>query len=392
MLARLIGSIVQRLGPRAQALWHRVYYTLPRPHEELGTIDRIGFLLHTPELVNHYKCVWEVLPDDSFDIVVSHPMADIPAEYRPWQQRIVSAASVLAAKKRYRYLVSNHPIHYGKKPLIVDLGEINVRFMYAAGKSGWNLREWNTLYDVIMCFGPYHAEQFSRVCGARVVQMGYPRFDRYFTTPLDKAAALARLGCDPAKKTVVWLPTWGKLSSVGWFDAEISALTAEWNVVVKVHPLMPGREPEKLKALERHRFTTLITDASDNMPLYQLADFMLFDYGGPPFAGVYSDKDMLLLNVPGAESDELTGGGSPDIEIRKHLVSVNPGEEAVARALAADGVWESQRESRRQLRDTYFAPYFGTSAKRAAEILLGLGDLGLSPGSGPRIEKGQQKW
>jgi hypothetical protein len=171
---------------------------------------------------------------------------------------------------------------------------------------------------------------------------------------------------------VVWLPTWKALSSVSYFDAEISALTVRYNVVVKLHPLMPGSEPERVEALRQHHFTHLITDTSDNLPLYQIADFMLFDYGGPPLAGIYTNKNFILLNVEAAAADELTGEDSPDITIRRHLVNVNSGDKAIAELLADSSLWEQQDPVRRALRKTYFAPYYGFSSNVAANALLNL--------------------
>lgn len=336
--------------------------------------NRIGFLIHNLELVNHYACVWDILPEDSFDVVLhGDAVGTEPAFFNDhWKCNVVNADDVICSSARYPYLVSNHAVELSEIPLIKQLGRVNIRFMYAAGKSGWNLSDWNKLYDVIFCFGPYHAAKFSDSTESVVLQMGYPRFDRYFTQQPDRDDLHARYGCDPSKKTVVWLPTWKTLSSVTYFDVEISALTELYNVIVKLHPLMPESEPERVEVLLRHHFTHVITDSSDNLPLYQLADFMLFDYGGPPLAAIYADKNLILLNVDGAADDDLTGEDSPDITIRRHLVNVNSADNAIAELLADTSLWEQQRPVRRALRKTYFAPYFGFSSQVAANALLNM--------------------
>jgi hypothetical protein len=336
-------------------------------------INRIGFLIHTLEMVNHYASVWDLLPEGSFDVLLYGDAAEtVPTFFENWKCNVVNAENVIRSGNRYLYLVSNHPVDLSGTPLIKKLGCISVRFMYAAGKLRHNLSKWNSLYDVILCFGPYHANLFLENTDAVVAQMGYPRFDRYFTQQPDMAALYAQYACEPAKKTVVWLPTWKALSSVSYFDAEISALTDRYNVVVKLHPLMPGSEPERVEALRQHHFTHLITDTSDNLPLYQIADFMLFDYGGPPLAGIYTNKNFILLNVEAAAADELTGEDSPDITIRRHLVNVNSGDKAIAELLADSSLWEQQDPVRRALRKTYFAPYYGFSSNVAANALLNL--------------------
>lgn len=337
---------------------------------------RLAFLLQSLELVNHYAAVWDLLPQGGFDVLL-HGVDEAAGRQAlaAWRCGVVTTEMVLAEGRKYACLVSNHPVEGGEPPLIRRLAERNVRFMYAAGKSGWNLSEWNRLYDLILCFGPHHAAAFSARTDGLVIQMGYPRFDRYFNEQVDRDALCGRFGCNPAKETVVWLPTWKELSSVGHFDEEISALTDRYNVVVKLHPLMSEAEPERVESLRKHRFSCLLTDSTDNLPLYQLADYMLFDFGGPPLAAIYCDKKMLLLDVPGALADPLLGPDSPDVAIRSQLGSLEPGGGAIARCLASPAHWEAQVPMRKALRRTYFAPHFGFSAAVAANALLRLDTL-----------------
>lgn len=338
--------------------------------------ERLGFLLHSLELVNHYGSVWDLMEPGSFEVVLHGPTPEASAAMlAPWGCTVRTSAKLLASGEVYDWLVSNHPVEVGERPLIRQLAQRQVRFMYAAGKSGWNLASWNALYDVILCFGPHHQALLAEASRATVVQMGYPRFDRYFNEQPEGAALQARYGCDPSRPTVVWLPTWKSLSSVGHFDDEIGALAGHYNVVAKLHPLMVEQEPERVAALRRQPLTRLITDTEDNLPLYQLADFMLFDYGGPPLAAVYADKPLLLLDVPGAQDEELLGADSPDLVIRQHLPSVTPADRAIAARLCDPATWASQREARRALRARYFAPYYGFSADVAASALSRLPQL-----------------
>jgi len=354
----------------------RPWGTLPRG-SSATEIARIGFLIHEMELINHYASVWDLLPAGSFDVLLTDAADQIENRqvFSRWPCTAYSAGDVLARDEYYRYLVSNHPIELGERPLIKRLGQTNVRFMYAAGKSGWNLSEWNNLYDVIMCFGPYHAANFAHCSSASIVQMGYPRFDRYFNEAVDRAALCQRFGCDPEKPVVVWLPTWKTLSSVGWYDEEISALMDHYNVLVKLHPLMASSEPDRVRALAERPLTRLITEVEDNVPLYQLADFMLFDYGGPPLAAIYTDKRSVLLNVPGVDTDALAGSDSPDVALRRSLVNVGPGDAGIRSILEDQKGWEQQAEVRRSLRRQYFAPHYGISSQVAAHYLQNLAAL-----------------
>lgn len=344
--------------------------------------NRLAFLLHTLELCNHFGPVWDALPKGSFDVLyIGLQETQVQQALKRWQCGISDVNELLASGTRYSFLISNHPVVFTETPLIKRLANWNVRFMYAAGKSGWNLSDWNRLYDVIMSFGPYHSNAFSSISDATIVQMGYPRFDRYFNERPDRADLLSRYACDPSRKTVVWLPTWKELSSVSWFDEQVSELTSEYNVVIKLHPLMSEQEPGRVLRLQKYHFDCLITDASDNLPLYQLADYMLFDYGGPPMAAIYADKNLLLLNVPGAEFDPLTGSNSTDIQIRKVFGSVNLADRCIKSRLADADMWATQAKLRKQLRKVFFAPYYGFSAGVAANALMRLETMVENTGS-----------
>lgn len=336
---------------------------------------RYGFLMHIPELFNHYRAIWRRLPTGSFEVVNAGTGADgaeIAALAHMEGVSCADVAQVEAAKARYEVLISNHPIDpSGPMPLIRRIGHVNVRLMYSVGKAGWNLREWNQLYDLILCFGPYQREALAAVTGATIVEVGYPRFDTFFEFEPRRRVLLEGMNGDPGKRTVVWLPTWKNLSSVGWHDAAMAALTDEYNVFVKLHPLMSQQEPDKVATLRSLGFTQVIADSSDNIPLYVVADWLVCDYGGPAFGAIYADRNVLLLDVPEAEADPMLGEASPDLLIRQVIPHIAPGAAQGLRAILTDAaLWNEQRRVRHELRAAFFAPHFGYSAAVAAEALL----------------------
>jgi hypothetical protein len=266
-------------------------------------------------------------------------------------------------------LVSNHPVDPSGAALITRLGTLNVRMMYAVGKAGWNLSWWNRLYDAVLCFGPYHAEALGAFPAAKL-QVGYPRFDAFFSLQEERDALLRRFDCDPERRTVVWLPTWKSLSSVGHYDDVIASLRPRFNVVLKLHPLMASEQPEIIAAVRTLGLNHVIADATDNIPLYVIADWILCDYGGPAFGAIHADRNLLLLNVPGAADDELTGKDSPDIRLRETIVNVSPDTRwRIEELLDDENVWLQQQEVRRTLRRTYFAPNEGNASEAAAACL-----------------------
>jgi len=132
--------------------------------------------------------------------------------------------------------------------------------------------------------------------------------------------------------------------------------------------LMVHDDPKRVDELSKLGLTAIIQDARDNIPLYQVADTMLFDYGGPPFGGIYTRKRFVLLNVPGALDDPWTGPDSSDIALRSFFRNVDPGSGELQR-LMEDDSWVEHHEACQTLSDMYFAPFQGSSAAAAAAAI-----------------------
>ena len=336
-------------------------------------LDRIGFLIHNPELINHFHSVWKHLPADSVEVAVTgKEQKDFDAVAASCERHQIvwrDAREILARKERYTTLVSTLPEHFlrgADSPYLPkSIGRFNLRFMYANGKAGWNFQKWNQIYDAILCYGPYQAEQLDFCHETLKIQMGYPRFDRFFNQPIDRAARLRELKLDPARKTIVWLPTWSSLSSIDLFAPAIEKLQQKYNVIVKPHPITITDEPARMRTLES--FHCLIREHIDNVELFQLADFLLCDYGGSAFGGIYTDKNILLLDLPNAAADPFTGEDSSDIWLRKVIPHVNALEaHRLEEQLEDSAIWQAQSRVRKRLSQYYFAPFYGYAGEVAA--------------------------
>ncbi len=347
---------------------------------EKHTFKEIGFLVHTAELFVHFGPVWEKLGLDAFQIVV----AGSPFE----NQRILELAKnnsishvlvndVITSGYRYPVMVSNHSItEYAGKPLVSIIGIHQIRFMYALGKGRHNFADWNRCYDIILCFGPYQVEKLKFCADTIKIQMGYPRYDKYFSMQIDEDAFLKQLGCDPGKETILWLPTWKDLSSIDLYADQLSKLSGEYNIIAKTHPLSLEAEPHKIERLTEMPFTAVISNVFDNAYLYKVSDYVLCDYGGPLFGALYLDKNLLLLNIPNPGSDELAGDESPDILVRKDIVNIDPDDACnLGGILKNKALWEEQKAVRQNMRKTFFAPHYGFSSEVAALAIKNAGTI-----------------
>lgn len=340
--------------------------------------DEIGFIIHSPDIYNHFSCVLELMPKGDFEIVAGGDETEAILEIaagRNWPT--TTLADCLNKGIGYKYLVSNHFVEQdGDNYLIQALGARNIRFMYGMGAANWHYAEWNKIYDMILCHGPYQMERLA-FCQDTVLQpIGYPRYDKFFQGTIDGEGLKSLYRCEPAKPTVAWLPSWKELSSVPDFAVAVSELADRYNVLVKPHPLTVSQEPERMDFLRSLPFTAIIDDNTDSVTVYGLADYIIADYGGSMFGALYTDKNLLLLNVPGAEDLADTGDNSEDIVLREHITNLSSSEIDRLPALLADmGVWRQQAEVRKQLRRIFFSPYYGFSARITADILSNLDSI-----------------
>ncbi|BAV78134.1 hypothetical protein PCAU_5925 [Pseudomonas chlororaphis subsp. aurantiaca] len=348
--------------------------TAPKP------FSRLAFFVHTAEMLNHYQAVWSLLGADAFDVVL-HGTHEERAQSRELIGGLGyschGSLDVIKANHRYDVVVSNHSMYdHGSQPMIKALGHRQVRFMYALGKYKHNFSSWNQHYDLILCFGPWQAERLRECCDAVTFQMGYPRYDAYFRETSLQGQHPADLALDPAKKTVLWLPTWMELSSISRFADAMAGLCDRYNVIVKTHPLSAEADPEALKLLEQYPFTEVITRVYDNLTLFRCADYVVSDYGGTAFGALYLDKNLLLLNVPDAEQDALTGEESPDVLLRNDIVNLDPEARwRLADLLGDESLWQQQAAVRQRLRRHYFAPSYGFSAELAVLALRNIENI-----------------
>ncbi len=339
----------------------------------------IAFLVHCAEMINHYRPVWSKLDRDEFIVVILGTEKERELSICSCKQEGVhhtQLEDVLQSRHKFPFLVSNHIIQlHNGLPLIDVIGHKNIRFMYALGKGKHNTSDWNHSYDLFLGFGPFHERQLAQF-KAPVIQIGYPRYDTYFNGLPDLAPLKQQLELDPAKPTLLWLPTWRELSSVPAYADLMATLVTDYNIIVKLHPLTQETEPQILEKLQALPFNAVISSVLDNVFLFAIADKVICDYGGTAFGAIYLDKPLMLLNLPDAHLDDLAGSNSPDINLRKHIVNLDTDNfYRVYDLLQNDDMWLEQQQQRERLRQYYFASYYGTSSDIAAKTIRQAGEI-----------------
>lgn len=368
--------------------------------------DKIGFLLYSRELLYHFEPVLAKLDPAEVDLIVysSYDQTELRARLAELPYAWYDGPELVSQRIGYRLLVSVHvgglvdisarlrsgaTVAYRGYPFRL-LGLFNVRFMFSLGADAWNYHDWNQLYDAFLCFGPHQAQRLAAYAGFKFL-MGYPRYDRLFTAPLPASAKQelqARFGCDSAKPTLLWLrPLLDYYPGQDAFAMALSGLCGDYNVLVKPHPYHTDGPAEALTALQNYPFTALITESIDNLLLFQLADFVICEYGGTIYSALYTDRPLLLFDHPaytGSAREDLMQSDT-DAWLRRHLPHLPPEQASQLPALLADAsLWESQKQIRAWLRELFFAPTYGASAQVGAQLLLQFLTLSRRPGAKPR--------
>tara|TARA_Y100001968_G_scaffold3281_1_gene2757 strand:+ start:1260 stop:3191 length:1932 start_codon:yes stop_codon:yes gene_type:complete len=358
-------------------------------------INKTAFFIYSLSIFNHFKPILEINPSYFEILVPNHLESKKIAKIRNIlnnNTRIRRLSELIKNNLIYESLVSSlgdreyqfvdNTNNLKPKlcaPIIKLAGKKNIRFMYTAGKDKYTiLSYWNKYYDGILCYGSYHEEKFKNKHKIATSQMGYPRFDKYFKPGFERNYLIEKFKCDPKKKTIVWLPTWTRLSSIDKYHKVISSLRIDHNIVVRPHPSMEKTDPVSYKKLFSVNFNYVDNDHdNDNVQLYALADLMLFDYGGPMFGALYLNKNLAFLemNLEAKKHSYLGNLSSED-----YLKSFFPKRIASLENLKSicDYCLENppSENMMKSLREEFFnTNYQGKSAKRAYELLTSDGWL-----------------
>lgn len=270
--------------------------------------------------------------------------------------------------------------NFKKRYFQKTLGVYNVRFMYGLDNGGAKLGEWNNLFDIFFCHGPFDAKLMSDLYKKPVYIMGYPRYDNYLIQMGDenkKQKLMSKFGCAPQKETLLWICTVTEaFSTILTYADEMEALSHEYNIIVRPHPLEitidSGRFNQKVFDIVHKPCFILSADSAQEMSeLYLLADIVVCDYGGSVFSALYLGKKMYLLNNAKFANDLGLNVESMRV-IRKIMPSINDDSPSqLTRLLRDDGYWGRNYQFIDMAR-AYFFENVDVASPRVAEKLTQL--------------------
>jgi hypothetical protein len=236
-----------------------------------------------------------------------------PEEYKEFVRNTLKSANVffrdfesgnLAVGEffaKYNTLVASSMVGYMNHACNKD--KKKVRVMYGLAKDGWAYGLYNAHFDLILCAGPFSESRLSPFYSAKIVSVGEPKLDGLYEDGLssEKARIVSSI-LDRKKKTVLYMPTWGVLSSSKVTIPALLNLLPYYNIVIKIHHMTSLFSSEEMKFLDDDSFIIInefipVTDA------LKLADVVISDNSGSIFDALVAKKKLVLIDtIQGNES------------------------------------------------------------------------------------------
>ncbi len=259
---------------------------------------------------------------------------------------------------------------------------------YGAGKELTFVRSSQSIYDITLDYGERSATLHSYF--SNPVITGNAKFDDWFNNTLNKKQITEleeRL--DPQKKTLLYLPTHGDLSSVDILAEKLESISDMYNIIVKLHYYITREEPERVALLSNKKFL-LYNDDTDLLPLLKKADAVISDNSSVIFDTILADKPILvadfwddtffnedhreLKEVPRGIAGALTFSESIEQEIKRQnqVVTLKKNESLSTKILETLEDTEEMSSNRKLLREKLFSFNDGNCGRRGADVILKL--------------------
>lgn len=313
-------------------------------------------------------CNCELLVSDMVPKALLDEMADLLANLNEPRLRGSRLSEAKNRQQQYACLVSPY-----YTPMLNGLARVQVRAMYGLAKSSWNHAWWNAFYHRILCYS-HHSQQALDINGNALLT-GNPRFDKWHQGEVD-LSALAALKLDAKKPTLLYAPTFGALSSLPHWAEQLSRLSREYNLVIKLHHGTTHR-PEEAASLDlacKH-LKKRVTRHDLTIPLLKAADYVLTDNSGFVFDAIHAGKRVILLEWAGMdallENDKTySSPHSPEQAIRAQLPTARDMTQ-LRQCLANDYDWQAAETAMTAIRHHYCDAFHdGNAGLRAAQAII----------------------
>ena len=169
-----------------------------------------------------------------------------------------------------------------------------VMIQYGYAKEVHNYGPWRAWADMCLVYGNYAAEKLEKYC--KIEKIGNPAMDEWHEEVFHiKQKKKYAKSLNPKKKTLLYVPTWGKLSTYDKFIKSVLALSKTYNILLKLHHLTGMLWLHRKKKIVGGNI--LVFGQNDRLlDLLAVSDIVLSDYSGAIFDALYCEKPIVLLH------------------------------------------------------------------------------------------------
>lgn len=189
---------------------------------------------------------------------------------------------------------------------------------YGYAKAPHNYGTWRAFADLNLVYGQHAYDAISYFSPTESI--GCPRYDQWFDVHFHlqsyyKYASIL----DNSKKTILYAPSWGELSSFHFYIDQLYALSERYNVIVKIH------HNTTLLSNTSHNLQDLFFgvhffyENEDIISLISIADIVISDFSGAIFDALFCRKPVVLLNIPNSVKSQKLDAFSLEIFLRSQL-------------------------------------------------------------------------
>ncbi len=164
-------------------------------------------------------------------------------------------------------------------------------------------RQWQGVFDIYLCHSNIDQNLITnKFSGAKCIKIGYTRYDKVPSVEHAKKNIHNEFkSIDATKPLLLWIPTLIRIQGEIIDNIEpwifvIEKLLDKHNVLIRLHPKLVIMNPKIATYLTKLGFLVDVQKGRNLGALYQSADLVLADYGGPVLSTIYMRKKLILLN------------------------------------------------------------------------------------------------
>ncbi|MFI3245856.1 MAG: CDP-glycerol glycerophosphotransferase family protein [Ferrimonas sp.] len=278
---------------------------------------RIAFLVWNKFQINHFSKLFHLF--DDVTLIIERRDAN-DEMFTPEELASIKINKLYVHKNKIKNIDGLFDMIFCQTvfPQIEHITKSKIAMMqYGLAKENHNYGTWRSFADVIFSYGDYSKEKLSYF--APSFNVGHP--NAIYLNDEEKKSLKINMPLDLTKKTILYSPTWGDLSSFELFFSEIEYLGAEYNVILKLHH--NTMVPDFIHGAN-------VINATDKSlcDLIQISDLVISDYSGAIFDAMFFHKPIVLCQHLKINENEKVGFDSAEFYMAKEIgrVATSPNE------------------------------------------------------------------